>query len=74
MEYKVIQDGPDCYPWREVYAWLPVKTVSGSYVWGEHVFKRKIWVVWGTGFHMEPHVEYATIFDLIIHDPSEFYE
>ena len=62
---QVITDGADCYPWREVYAWLPVKTISGKYVWRKRVFKRKVWVVWGTGFHIEPEVQYATIFDLI---------
>jgi hypothetical protein len=69
MEYSIITDGADCYPWRKVYAWWPVKTVHGQYVWGEKVFKRKVWVVWGTGFHMEPHVQYATIFDLISYEP-----
>lgn len=60
---QVITNGADCYPWREVYAWWPVKTVSGEYVWREKVFKRKVWVVWGTGFHMEPEVQYATMFE-----------
>ncbi len=70
MEYSIIADGADCYPWREVYAWWPVKTVYGNYVWREKVFKRKVWVVWGTGFHMEPEVQYATIFDLITYDST----
>lgn len=68
MEYSIIEDGADCYPWREVYAWLPVKTIYGQYVWREKVFKRKVWIVWGTGFHMEPETQYATIFDLITYD------
>lgn len=62
---QIIEDGADCYPWMEVRAWLPVKTITGQRVWGEKVFKRKVWVVWGTGFHMEPEVQYATFFDLI---------
>ena len=62
---QIITDGADCYPWREVYAWLPVKTISGKYVWRQKIYKRKVWVVWGTGFHMEPEVQYATVFDLI---------
>lgn len=65
MDYTVITDGADCYPWHEVYAWLPVKTITGKIVWGKKLFKRKVWVVWGTGFHMEPEVQYATAFDLI---------
>ena len=62
---SIITDGCDCYPWHEVYAWLPVKTVSGKYTWGQKVFKRKVWVVWGAGFHMEPTVQYATLFELL---------
>jgi hypothetical protein len=66
MEYSIITDGCDCYPWHEVYAWWPVKTVSGKYVWRTKVFKRKVWVVWGqANFHMEPEVQYATAFDLL---------
>ena len=60
-----IYDGCDCYPWREVFAWWPVKTIAGRYVWGRKVYKRKFWVVWGTGFHMEPHVEYGNVFDIL---------
>lgn len=60
-----IFDGPDCYNWREVYAWLPTRTISGKVVWGCKIYKRRFWVVWGTGFHMEPHVEYGTLFDMI---------
>lgn len=62
---EIITDGADCYPWREVYAWWPVKTVAGRYVWRQRVFKRRVWLVWGTGFHMEPETQYATAFDLL---------
>lgn len=65
---QIIEDGADCYPWRKVYAWLPVKTITGKYVWRETLFKRKIWVVWGASFHMEPVVEYATFFELLADD------
>jgi hypothetical protein len=65
MEYTIIEDGADCYPWREVFAWWPVKTVTGRGVWWKRVYKRKVWVVWGTGFHMEPETQYATTFDLL---------
>lgn len=60
-----IYDGCDCYPWTPYFAWLPVKTVSGKYVWGRKIYKRKFWIVWGTGFHMEPEVEYAELFDIL---------
>ena len=62
---QIITDGADCYPWHEVFAYWPVKTIAGRYVWGKKVFKRKVWVVWGTGFHMEPEVQYATVFDML---------
>lgn len=67
---QIITDGADCYPWREVYAWLPVKTISDKYVWREKVYKRKVWVVWGTGFHMEPQVQYATLFEMLKYGQS----
>jgi hypothetical protein len=62
---QIITDGCDCYPWHEVYAWLPVKTITRKTIWMDRVFKRKIWLVWGTSFHMEPEVEYATMFELL---------
>ena len=60
-----IFDGPDCYNWREVFAWWPVRTIGGKRVWMNFVYKRKFWAVWGTGFHTEPHVEYAELFDIL---------
>ena len=62
---QIITDGADCYPWREVFALWPVKTINGKYVWWKKVFKRKVWIVWGVSFHMEPEVQYATVFDLV---------
>lgn len=58
-------NGPDCYPWRKVFAWLPVKTISGRYVWLRSIYKQKYWAVWGNGFHYEPLVEYAELFDIL---------
>lgn len=63
---QVITDGCDCYPWHEVHAWWPVKTIGGKIIWWRKVFKRKVWLVWGTGFHMEPEVQYATAFELLV--------
>lgn len=60
-----IYDGCDCYPWRPVFAWLPVKTVTGKYVWLKKIYKRKFWIVWGASFHMEPVVEYGDLFDIL---------
>ncbi len=62
---QIITDGCDCYPWHEVFAWLPVKTVTGRRVWGTKIYKRKVWLVWGSGFHMEPETQYATLFELL---------
>ena len=68
---QIITDGADCYPWHEVYAWLPVKTITGKYVWRQKIYKRKVWLVWGSSFHMEPEVQYATLFDMLEADYDE---
>jgi len=57
--------GPDCYTWREVFAWLPVRTITGQLVWGQRVYKQRFWAIWGRGFHLEPEVEYATFLELL---------
>ena len=62
---QIITDGADCYPWREAYAWWPVKTISGKTVWRRKIYKRKVWIVWGTGFHMEPETQYAEFFEIL---------
>ena len=49
----------------KTFAWLPVKTIGGRYVWLQTVYKQRFWAVWGSGFHMEPEVEYATLFDML---------
>lgn len=61
-----IYDGADSYPWREVFAYWPVKTISGKYVWLRKIYKRRFWAIWGNGFHMEPEVEYGTLFDVMV--------
>lgn len=68
MTYTIIENGCDCYPWMEVFAFMPRQTVSGKWVWWKRLYKRKVWVVWGTSFHMEPHVQYATAFDLLTYN------
>jgi hypothetical protein len=67
MEYTIITDGADCYPWHEVFIWWPRKTITGKKLFWTKAFKRRVWVLWGTGFHMEPETQYATAFDLIAH-------
>jgi hypothetical protein len=68
MEQTIITDGADCYPWHEYFAIIPRKTVSGTRIFWTKAYKRKVWVVWGTGFHMEPETQYATAFDLLTYD------
>lgn len=63
-----ITDGADCYPWRKIFAFWPVKTIGGKYVWLRTVYKQKFWAVWGNGFHMEPEVEYAELFDILANE------
>lgn len=70
MKYQRLEGGVDCYPWREVFAWLPVQTISGKYVWLRKIYKRRFWLIWGTGFHMEPIVEYGELFDVLAEDHS----
>ena len=67
MEYTIITDGADCYPWKETFVIWPRRSVSGAPLFWTKAYKRKVWVVWGTGFHMEPETQYATIFDLLTH-------
>ena len=63
-----IYDGCDCYPWHKTFAFWPVKTIKGKYVWLRTIYKQKFWVVWGPGLHMEPEVEYAELFDVLTYD------
>ena len=62
---QIITDGVDCYPWHEYFAIWPRKTITGNWVFWERAFKRRVWIVWGASFHMEPEVQYATFFDLV---------
>jgi len=71
MDYKIITDGADCYPWTEFFVLWPRTTITGKKIFWERAFKRRVWVVWGTGFHMEPEVEYATLFEIISDDYNE---
>ena len=68
IQKQIITDGADCYPWTETFVIWPRKSVSGSPLFWTKAYKRKVWVVWGTGFHMEPETQYATAFDLLTYD------
>jgi hypothetical protein len=67
MEYTIITDGADCYPWQETFVILPKRTITGKRLAFQKLYRRKVWVVWGTGFHMEPETQYATLFELLSH-------
>jgi hypothetical protein len=62
---QIITDGADCYSWTKTFIIWPRKTITGKYIGWQQAYKRRVWVVWGTGFHMEPETQYATLFDLL---------
>ena len=61
-----IFNGPDCYPWTKTFVIFPKKTITGKRIVWQYAYKRRVWLVWGTGFHVEPEVEYATLFDIML--------
>jgi hypothetical protein len=67
---EVIVNGADCYPWTETFVIFPKKTITGKRLFWQKAFKRRVWVVWGQSFHMEPETQYATAFDMM-NDPYE---
>lgn len=60
-----IYDGCGCYPWHKTFVIWPRRSITGQRLWMTVAYKRRYWAVWGTGFHMEPEVEYATIFEIL---------
>ena len=71
VNYRIITDGADCYPWRETFVIWPRRSVSGAPLFFTKAYKRNVWVAWGTGFHMEPCTQYATVFDLLTYDDNK---
>jgi hypothetical protein len=67
---QVITDGCDCYPWRKTFIMWPRNSVTGKRLFWTKAYKRRVWVVWGTGFHMEPEVQYATLFEILSDENS----
>lgn len=67
MEMSYITNGCDCYPWTETFVFWPRRTLYGAPLFWTKAYKRRVWVVWGTGFHMEPEVQYATLTELLKH-------
>ena len=66
-----ITDGADCYPWTETFVIWPRRSIGGAPLFWTKAYKRKVWALWGSGFHMEPEVQYATLFDLLTYDFSK---
>ena len=62
---QIITDGADCYPWMETFVMWPRKTINGKRLFWERAYKRKVWIVWGVSFHMEPEVQYANLFEIL---------
>lgn len=65
-----IHNGADCYPWTKTFVFWPRRSITGKPLWLTIAYKRKFWAVWGGGFHMEPEVEYATLFEILADDRS----
>lgn len=65
---QIIANGADCYPWTETFIIWPRKTIGGKMIGWTRAYKRRVWVVWGTGFHMEPETQYATLFEILAND------
>ena len=63
-----IHNGAGCYPWTQTFVLWPRRSISGQRLWMTVAYKRRFWAVWGARFHMEPVVEYATIFDVLADD------
>lgn len=60
-----IYNGADCYPWTKTFVLWPRRSITGQHIWLTVAYKRRFWAVWGSGFHMEPEVEYATILEIL---------
>ena len=71
LETTIITNGADCYPWRETFVMWPRKSVTGKRLFWEKAYKRRVWIVWGTGFHMEPETQYATLFEVLSNEAME---
>jgi hypothetical protein len=67
---QIITNGADCYPWTKTFLIWPRKTITGQRIGWQQAYKRRVWVVWGTGFHMEPETQYATLFEILSNDTS----
>lgn len=51
------------HDWVPIRALLPKKTITGTCVWLEQIYVRRVWRL--TGLTDEPFTEYATALDLL---------
>ena len=73
MDYAILTEGAGCYPWRKVFVWWPwATTITGQRIFWKKIYKRRVWLVWGNGFHMEPETQYATLFEILNEDTSTY--
>lgn len=50
IEMTRVYNGCDCYDWKEIFVFWPVKTVSGKYVFFEKFIKENSGQYGGMGF------------------------
>lgn len=62
---SIITEGEDCYPWTETFVMWPRTTITGKKLFWKKAYKRKVWAVWGTGFHVESIIQYAGLFEIL---------
>lgn len=67
---SIIVDGAGCYPWTETFVIWPRRSITGKPLFWTKAYKRRVWIIWGQSFHMEPETQYATLFDML-NDPYE---
>ena len=65
MNSEIIYDGADCFPWTKCFVIFPRRSITGKRLFLEWAFKRRVWIVWGGSFHMEPEIQYADIFEIL---------
>lgn len=58
------------YDWKPVFVIWPRRSINGSWLFFETACKRKSICMWGTGFHVERIVEFATLFEVMCIDAS----
>jgi hypothetical protein len=65
MDSEIIDNGAGCFPWTKCFVMLPRRSIKGKLLFFKWVYKRRVWLIWGRGFHMEPEDQYADIFEIL---------